>query len=108
MRLEWMTLANYAEEQGGLLYMVGGGWDTINVQGPIEGAPDNVFAVIQGMLVVRLLLDSTETGTLHLLTMQVVDEDGQELAKAQGEFRVERNVRLPIGWDQGLNLVLPL
>jgi hypothetical protein len=29
MKLDTMLLANYAEDQGGLLYIMGGGWDTI-------------------------------------------------------------------------------
>ena len=108
MKLEWMALANYAEDQGGLLYVVGGGWDTVSVQAPIEGAPDGVFAVIQGTLVVRLLLHTTETGLNHSLSFEIVDEDGQQIANASGDFRVERNVGLPIGWDQSANFVFPL
>lgn len=108
MRLEWLALANYAEDRGGLLYIASGGWDTINVQGEIEGAPPGVFAVIQGMLVIRLLLDATETGGTHELTMQIIDEDGQDIAMMQGDVRVDRAAGLPIGWDQGANLVLPL
>jgi hypothetical protein len=104
-----MTLANYAEDHGGLLYVAGLGFDTINVQAPIEGAPPGVFTVIQGMLVVRLLLDSTtETGRNHQLRMEIVDEDGQQVASGGGEFRAERTVGLPIGWDQGANAVIPL
>jgi hypothetical protein len=108
VKLDWMALANYAEDQGGLLYVVGGGWDTINVQAPIQGAPEGVFTVIQGTLVVRLLLHVTETGQDHKFTFEIVDEDGQQLAKAEGDFRSERIPSLPIGWDQGANLIFPL
>jgi hypothetical protein len=108
MKLDWLALANYAEDRGGLLYLIGGGWDTINVEAPIEGAPPEVFAVIQGMLVIRLLLNTTETGEEHTLFFEIVDEDGQQLVNAQAQVRVDRNVRLPIGWDQALNLVFPL
>ncbi len=71
-------------------------------------APDGVFAVIQGTLVVRLLLHTTETGLNHSLSFEIVDEDGQQIANASGDFRVERNVGLPIGWDQSANFVFPL
>jgi len=108
MKLEWMALANYAEDHGGLLTVVGGGWDTINVQAPIEGAPEGVFAFIQGTLVVRLLLHSSETNTGHHLRFEIVDEDGQQLLKADVDFNVPRSRGLPIGWDQGANLVFPL
>jgi hypothetical protein len=108
VKLEWLALANYAEDQGGLLYIAGGGFDTINVQAPIQGAPPDVFCVIQGMLVIRLLLDSTETGKQHEIRMQIVDEDGQQIAEAKGQFRIDQSLGLPIGWDQGGNAVIPL
>lgn len=108
MKLEWMGLANAAENRDGLLYILGGGWDTINVEGPIEGAPAEVFAVIQGVLVIRLLLHSTETGQTHRLSFEIVDEDGQQHLKAEIDFRVELLRGLPIGWDQGANAVVPL
>jgi hypothetical protein len=108
VKLEWMALANYAENRDGLLYIVGGGWDTINVQAPIEGAPTGVFAVMQGTLVVRLLASTTETGQPHTFTIEIIDEDGTQIAKAEGGFPVDAIVGLPIGWDQGVNLVMPL
>jgi hypothetical protein len=108
MKVEWIALANYAEDRGGLLYVVGGGFDTINVQAPIEGAPQGVFAVMQGMLVVRILLRRDETGKQHKFSFEIVDEDGQQLAKADGDFRAEPAPGLPIGWDQAANLIFPL
>ena len=108
MKLDWMALANYAEDRGGLLYVVGGGWDTINVEAPIEGAPPEVFVVIQGMLVIRLLLHTTETSKEHTLVFEIVDEDGGQLVRATAQVHVERNVRVPVGWDQALNLIFPL
>jgi uncharacterized protein DUF6941 len=108
VKLEWMALSNYAEDRGGLLYVVGGGFDTLNVQAPIEGAPAGVFAVMQGMLVVRLLMAATETGQNHSLTLEIADEDGQQILKALADFRTERSPGLPIGWDQGANLIFPL
>jgi hypothetical protein len=76
---------------------------------PIEGAPSGVFTVIQGSLVVRLLLQSpTETGQDHKFTFEIVDEDGNSQAKAEDDFRAERTAGLPIGWDQGANLIFPL
>lgn len=107
MKLEWMALANYAEDRGGLLYVVGGAWDTINVQGPIQGAPPGIFVVIQGMLVIRVLMHPTETGEQHTFSFEIVDEDGQQLVKVDGDFRAERTPGLPIGWDQGANRSSP-
>ncbi len=103
-----MTLANYAEDRDGLLNMIGAGWDTITVQAPIEGAPDEVFAVMQGTLVVRLLFHQTETGQEHRFAITTIDEDGAEIGKIEGGMRVERNKGLPPGWDQNVNIVVAL
>ena len=108
MKLDWMTLANYAENRGGLLNMIGAGWDTITVQAPIEGAPEDVFTVIQGTLVVRLLFHQMETGREHTFTITVIDEDGAEVGNVGGGMRVDRNKGLPAGWDQSVNIVVPL
>lgn len=108
MKLDWMGLANYAEDQGGLLNIIGGGWDTINVQAPTEGAPDNVFTVIRGMLVIRMLFHTTETGRDHTFEITVQDADGQTVGNLSGGARVDKTPGLPPGWDQNVNLVLPL
>lgn len=108
MKLDWMALANYAEDQGGLLYVIGGGWDTINVQAPLEGAPEGVFAVIQGFLVVRLLFHQTETDREHTFRINVVDADGAELGAVDGGMRVDRIKGLPPTWYQNVNIVVPL
>jgi len=109
VKLDWMTLANYAEASGGLLNMIGAGWDTINVHAPLpEGAPENAFALIQGTLVVRLLFHQTETGREHTFSITVMDEDGEQMGKVEGGMRVELNPGLPTGWDQNVNIVVPL
>jgi hypothetical protein len=108
VKLDWMTLANYAEAQGGLLYIVGGGWDTMTVNAPLENAPPEVFGVIQGTLVVRLLFHPTETGRDHEFAISVANADGRELGKVEGGVRVDRVPGLPPGWDQNFNIVLPL
>lgn len=109
MKLDWMGLANYAEDSGGLLNMIGAGWDTINVHAPMPpDAPENVFTAIRGTLVVRLLFHQTETDREHTFEITVVDEDGSEIGKIGGEMRVDRNPGLPAGWDQNVNIVVPL
>jgi hypothetical protein len=109
VKLDWMTLANYAEAPpGGLLYIMGGGWDTINVRAPLEGGPEGAFTFIQGTLVARLLFHNTETDRDHSFALVIADADGRELGKVEGGMRVERNRGLPPSWDQSVNLVLPL
>jgi Family of unknown function (DUF6941) len=109
MNLDWMMLANYAEAgSNGLLYISGGGWDTITIGAPLEGAPPGVFGVLQGTLVVRLLFHQTETGQDHTFTLTIVDEDGGEIGKAEGNIRVDKTPGLPPGWPQNVNIPLPL
>lgn len=108
MNLDWMLLANYAEVNGGLLYISGGGWDTMTVHAPIEGAPPGVFAAIQGTLVIRLLFHQTETGRDHAFELAITDEDGLEIGKAEGGVRVEQSRGLPVGWPQPVNIPIPL
>jgi hypothetical protein len=108
VKLDWMGLANYAEDQGGLLYVMGGGWDTMTAHAPLEGAPEGVFAVIQGTLVIRLLFHQSETDRDHRFRVVIADEDGTEVGGLEGSVRVNRIRGLPVGWDQNVNLVIPL
>lgn len=108
MKLEWIGLANYAENVNGLLYMSGGGWDTLTVHSPLEGVPEGIFALMQGSLVVRLLLSTTETNREHTIGFEIIDEDGAIVMKAEAKTHIPAQVGLPIGWDQGVNYVFPL
>lgn len=104
-----MILANYAEApDGGLFYVAGGGWDTIAVQAPIQGAPEGVFAVINGYLMIRLLFHLTETDREHTTRVNIMDDDGQEIAVSESTFPVTKIEGLPTGWLQNLNIVMPL
>ncbi len=108
MRLGSMMLANYAEDNNGLLYVQGGGWDSINVAAPLQGAPPNVLAVIQGFLVIRLMFHPSETGREHQFAVDITDEDGGQLGHIEGAANIARTPGLPPSWDQNVNLVLPL
>jgi hypothetical protein len=108
MNLEWMLLANYAEANNGLLYISGGGWDTVTLHAPLENAPEGVFAVLQGALVIRLAFHQTETDREHSFSLVIADEDGGEIGKAEGNVRVDRIRGLPPGWPQSVNIPLPL
>lgn len=108
MNLEWTMLANYVETQGGLLYIAGGGWDTITVGAPLEDGPPGVFAIMTGGLVIRLSFHSTETGRDHAFAVTIADEDGAEIGKAEGAVSVDRTPGLPPRWPQSVNIALPL
>ena len=108
--LGWMMLANYAEApQGiGVVYIMGGAWDTLTVGAPVEGLPpgSNIVAPMSGFLVCRVLFHKTETGQDHRFEMTVMGE--QEVAQVQATMRIEKTPGLPPGWLQGANLVVPL
>jgi hypothetical protein len=107
--LEWMMLTNYAEAPpGGLVYVMGGAWDTLTVAAPLEGAPPGVVSVLHHYLLIRLGFHMTETGRDHAFTIRLADADGQQIAEIQGNLRVDRAPGLPPSWPQGSNVVIPL
>lgn len=108
MKLDWMMLANYAEANSGLLYVAGGGWDTVTATAPIEGAPPEVFVVLNGALVIRILFHTTETNRDHTFTVTIIDEDGGELGKIEGGFPLAKAPGYPPSWDQPVNIPVPL
>ncbi len=108
MKLDLMLLANYAEAQNDLLYIHGGGWDTIQVTAPLEIEQPGVFALVQGTLVIRLLFHLTETDRHHQFEITVMDADGRQIAELKAESDVPRNASLPTGWLQNVNMVIPL
>lgn len=112
MKLDWMLLTNYAEAPPGtgLVNMMGAGWDTIHVAGPLEGAPPQVVALMQGTLALRILFHQTESLANHGLRIILVDEDGGEAGKIEGEFHGEQPAagETPMSWPHGINMAFPL
>jgi len=108
VKLDWMMLANHAEVTNDLLYVNGGGWDTINVGAPIPNAPEGVVAVMVGSLAIRLLFHITETDRAHELELTVISEDGATVAKVEANVHVPRTENVPPGWLQNFNLVFPV
>ncbi len=91
MKLDWALLADAAQIWDGLVFLMGGGIDTVN--SPTEPG------VLNATLVIRLLLHKMETGRPHRLELRIADEDGHELGKVQTELVVPENPDIPIGWD---------
>jgi hypothetical protein len=114
MKLDWMLLANYAEDNRGLLNITGAGWDTIEARGPVTAnAPlrpgiEMPKAVIAGFLVARLLFHASETGRELSFRVVILDADGGEVARAEGKARIEKTANLPGGWLQASNVIVPL
>ena len=110
VKLDLMMLANYAEvAPTGLLYVAGGSWDTTTVNAPLpDGAPEDAVALLNGYLAVRILFHVTETDREHRFTLTIMDEDGGETARLEGEIRVDRSPGLPPAWDHGVNMAIGL
>jgi hypothetical protein len=71
MRLDWATLANSAETQGGLLYVMGAGWDTA-----LRGTYPAPFL---GAVAMRLFFHPREAQRSHKLVIELVTADGRQL-----------------------------
>jgi hypothetical protein len=110
VKLDMMMLANYAEvTSSGLLYVAGGSWDTTTINAPLpDGAPEGAVALLNGYLAVRILFHVTETDREHRFALTIMDEDGGEIARLEGEIRVDRSPDLPPGWDHGINMAIGL
>src|SRR3954466_6512940 len=102
-------LANYAEDNGGPLYIQGGCWDTMTVASPRPPeAPSGVFGIIRGFFVARLMFHQTETNRDHHFEVVIVDADGAEVGRIAGDMRVVKVPGLPPTWGQGVNVIIPL
>ena len=109
MELAWMLLANHAEAPNGLLYISGGTWDTVNVNGPPpENAPEGVVAALVGTLVVRLEFHHTELGHDYPFRITIVDEDGSTVGAIDGDISADPQADTPSTWMHGSNLIIGL
>jgi hypothetical protein len=95
--IEFMTLANHAEAQNGLLYLSGAGWTDAQVPFSADGA-SVPFHLGAG---VSLLVPWTQTNRRLLFEIRVDHEDGGDpLIQLGGELQVGRPVGIPEGSDQ--------
>jgi hypothetical protein len=98
VRVAAAFLANAAEEKGGLVYVLGGFWDTVNVP---KGQPLG----FRGTLVVRLLAARVECGRNHLVELRCVTEDGQQVFNLNVNINPQIPPEYPVGWDVPITIV---
>jgi hypothetical protein len=95
-----MLLCDHAQVANEKLYVLGGGWKHVS-------APDTPFPAA---LAVLLEIPWTATNEKHELTMQLVDDDGNQIEQkgmpvfAQAQFEVGR----PVGVKPGTALNQPM
>jgi hypothetical protein len=102
MQFDFVILADYAEIANGKLYLMGGGWDTFTApQAPVA---------IRLAVAVGVRIGWEETNRPTPVVIAVVDDDGREYIKVQGELRVGRPPQLAPGSGQLASLAanLPL
>lgn len=93
MRVEWLILADAAQVVGGKLYLLGGAWDTLNVA--------QAFPVQQRLAVaVSFRIPWNETNQRHNIEIEILTEDGKQVAKIDGQVEVGRPPGIPVGSDQ--------
>lgn len=96
MKLDWAILSNAAEVQGGLAYVLGGGWDT--------GVRQQFPAPLMGVLCIRLLMHRSEAERPHQVEVRVWSADGRDIVppvtigmSPSGDPPPDH----PAGWDIG-------
>jgi hypothetical protein len=97
MRTEWLILADAAQVVGGKLYVMGGGWDILNVN---TGFPAQQRCAVAASFIVPW----NETNQKHNVEIEIVSEDGVEMAKIAGQFEVGRPPGVPLGSEQRTQL----
>lgn len=98
-KLDFAFLADAAEaEPGRKLYVLGGGIDSINAAS---------FPVVHPhlSLVLRVLIHPTETGRDHSIEIRMIDSDGGELARLDGNLSARHAVS-PSGREIPMNMVV--
>ena len=92
MEIDYAILAEHAEVVGSKLYLMGGGWDTMN-------APEAPVTV-RLMLAAGVRVDWEETNVAIPLVIRVEDDDAQEVLKLDGQMNVGRPPQLAAGTSQ--------
>jgi hypothetical protein len=83
MKTEWLILADSAQIVGGKLYLLGGGWDTLTVSSPFPVSRRCAVAA-------SFSVPWNETNEKQNVEIEIVSEDGKELARMTGEIEVGR------------------
>ncbi|MBK6562990.1 MAG: hypothetical protein IPI85_09200 [Dehalococcoidia bacterium] len=92
MDIDYLILAEHAEVTGSKLYLMGGGWDTMNV-------PD-VPANVRLTAVAGIRVEWDETNVSLPVVVRVDDDDAQEVFRLDGQMNVGRPPQLLAGTSQ--------
>ncbi len=101
MRIDWLILADAAQVIGNKLFLLGGGWDVITLQGPPP-------VVHRAAIAVAIRVGWHETNRKHTMELQVVHDDGAVLATLNGEIQVAQPPDAMPGQDQRIQFAANL
>lgn len=104
-----MMLANHAEvapRTGDVIYISGGGWDTVVVRAP--SSDDGVAGVLVGSVAIRLLLEPAEAEREHGFTVSVVGAADKLVAQFGGGFAIGNVPDLPPDWPLAAFIVIQI
>lgn len=94
MHIEWLMLADAAHVVSNKAYILGGGWDTLNVS--------SLPAQQRCAVVVAIAIPWHETNQRFHIHVDIVDEDGHRLMDMSGSLEAGRPPGLPVGQAQRL------
>ena len=101
MEVEWLILADAAQVVGNKLYLLGGGWDVLNVTGEFPARQRCGVAA-------SFCVPWNETNQRHNVELRIESQDGNELAKIQGQIEVGRPAGILPGSDQRAQIAADL
>lgn len=93
-----LLLCDFAEEVGGKLYIMGGGWSQTTANVPISMA-----------LAVRLLIPWDQTNVPHRMEASLLTQDGQPVTVDDNPIRVDAEIEVgrPPGTKPGMAIDAP-
>ncbi|HEY7270508.1 MAG TPA: hypothetical protein VH951_11830, partial [Dehalococcoidia bacterium] len=90
MDVEWLILADAAQIANNKLFLMGGGWDVLTVNGAFPARQHCALAA-------SFRIPWNETNYRQAVEILIATEDQQELAKAQMQIEVGRPAGIPAG-----------
>jgi hypothetical protein len=106
VEIEWLILADSAQVVGNKLYLMGGGWDRLNVN---KDFPFDQRCAIA----VAIKIPWNETNTKHVFEIEVLGEDPateepKSIAKIGGQFEVGRPAGIAAGQEQRIQMAIDM
>jgi len=102
MEIDFAILAESAEALNGKVYLLGGGFDTINAKKVPIVYPKMSF-------VLKIIFEAAEIGREHKLEIQIMDEDGKNIIGITGNLKIAgKSPEHPKGWKQSMVTVINL